>query len=84
MSKVKLKHESGLTKEVKQGWSWTIFFFGWIAMFIRGQVKEGIVSIGLYFLFIIPGFVYTLYMCSKGNEKLVESYLEKGYRIIEQ
>ena len=39
MASVLLTHESGLKKEVKCGFSWTVFFFGFLVPLIRGDLK---------------------------------------------
>ena len=49
--------KNGVTKEVKVGFSWTTFFFGWIALAIRGQAVPAILGFvtfnlsSLYYMF---------------------------------
>ncbi len=86
MAMIRLRHDSGLTRDVKEGFSWTIFFFSWIALAFRGQMKEMWISLALIILtswwsFGIPFFIYWIYLCIKGNELLFQSLLHNGYRV---
>ncbi len=82
MAKALLQHDTGLTKEVKIGFSWTIFFFGFIALIIRGQVKEALIV--LLTSWVGVGLIYWVYLIFKGNEKLREKYILEGYKIVGQ
>ncbi|GAA0351509.1 hypothetical protein GCM10008932_00820 [Alkalibacterium iburiense] len=83
--KVIMEHPSGMVKEVKKGFSWTVFFFGLFVPLIRGDLKwaaimfalsllAGSLSFGLGSLFIslIFSFIY--------NKLYIKELLEKGYR----
>lgn len=37
--KIVLRHESGLVKEVKKGFSWTFLFFGLFVPLVRGVLN---------------------------------------------
>ena len=51
--------KNGVTKEVKVGFSWTTFFFGWLVAVSRGMWPQALIMIftlglaGLYFMFTI-------------------------------
>lgn len=77
--KMTLKHPSGVTKEVKTGFSWTILFFGFIALLIRGQIKEELIILLTFWLGI--GIIYQIYLAFKGNEKQKDKFLLKGFEI---
>ncbi len=77
--KMTLKHPSGVTKEVKTGFSWTIFFFGFFALLIRGQIKEALIV--LLTCWIGIGLIYQIYLAFKGNEKQKNKFLLKGFEI---
>lgn len=79
MAKVTLKHPTGIQKEVKVGFSWTIFFFSFIALLIRGQIKEALIVLLTSWIGI--GIIYWIYLCFKGNEKLHEELLLKGFEV---
>ena len=64
--------KNGLTKEVKVGFSWTIFLFGWLALAIRKQYGAAIISI---LLFNLP----VLYYMFAGNKLLARDLAENGW-----
>ena len=75
-----LKHPSGLRKTVKQGFSWTMLFFGVLVPLFRGDLKWFLMSCilaictcGLSWL-ILP-FIY--------NKMYLEDLLVKGWTIVE-
>ncbi|HWI49942.1 MAG TPA: DUF2628 domain-containing protein [Rummeliibacillus sp.] len=82
--KVTLKNDSGLTKEVKIGFSWTTFFFGFIPALFRGDLKwaaimfilaavAGVITAG--FGAWIPGLVFSFIY----NKLYIKDLIEKGY-----
>ena len=68
--------KSGLTKEVKVGFSWTIFCFGWIALVIRGQYLAAFIS---FITLNIAGFYYMF----AGNRLLARQLVGQGWFSIE-
>lgn len=83
--KARLINEAGVSKEVKIGFSWTTFFFGFIPALIRGDLKwaaimfitaviAGAVTVG--FGAWIPGIIFS-FVYNKIN---IKDLLEKGYR----
>lgn len=83
--KVVLKHDTGLVKEVKVGFSWTTFFFGLFVPLIRGDFKwAGIMlllsvlagaltlGIGSFVVGIVFAFIY--------NKLYIRDLVEKGYK----
>lgn len=84
MKKV-LKHESGLIKEVKIGFSWTTLFFGLFVPLIRGDLKWALIMFGIALLAGIPtygigSFISNLVFAFIYNKLYVRDLLEKGYR----
>ena len=74
---VQLKSDSGILKQVKVGFSWTIFFFGGIPFLFRGLPLIFIVTfIGSIFTFGFVGFVIAFI----GNKMTATSYIENGYK----
>ena len=75
--KINLKHnQTGVSKQVKLGFSWTILFFGGFVPLFRGDLKWfaimwlfSILTAGLAWL-VFP-FIY--------NRKYIEGLMEKGY-----
>lgn len=51
--------KNGVTKEIKVGFSWTVFFFGWLALLARGMITQAAISFftlnfaSLYYMFAI-------------------------------
>jgi len=72
---VKFK-KNGITKEVKVGFSWTVFFFGWLALAIRGQYVPALIS---FLTFNFAGFYYMF----AGNRILARQLVENGWVAID-
>ena len=64
--------KNGLTKEVKVGFSWTIFCFGWMALAIRGQYVPALIS---FLTFNMASF----YFMFAGNRLLAFQLVENGW-----
>lgn len=62
------------TKKVKQGFSWTVFFFGFMALGIRGQWGPAAIT---FLTFGLAGFYYMF----KANEILLDKYLDEGWEV---
>jgi hypothetical protein len=82
---VNLKNESGLTKEVKVGFSWTTFFFGIFVPLIRGDIKWAAIMLGVallagVFTAGIGSFVVMVVFAFKYNELYIKDLIEKGYK----
>lgn len=82
---IKLQNEAGVVKEVKLGFSWTTFFFGFFPALFRGDLKWAAImfitalAIGLFTLGFggwIPGIIFSFIY----NKIYVKELLEKGYR----
>ena len=83
MAHVVMRNEkTGMEKTIKKGFSWTVFFFGGIALIIRGQVKNLLIWLVLSFLFVIPGIIYGWYLAFKANDELIDELGKKGYQIV--
>ncbi len=93
--KIKMVNEFGMEKKVKKGFSWTIFFFGWIALMFRGQITEFLIYVGGFIIMVLSGLllaipiaiiliIYTLYLSFVGNKKLLEQNLKNGYKIVQE
>lgn len=74
--KINLKHQSGLVKQVKVGFSWTTLFFGFFVPLIRGDWKWGLIILlvscatcGL--ANIVFAFIY--------NKQYLADMIEKGW-----
>ncbi len=83
--KITLKHESGVTKEVKYGFSWTTFFFGFIVPLVRGDIKWALIMIAISvvvgsFTFGIGTLVSGIIFSFVYNKIYIKELLEKGYR----
>lgn len=82
---VRLKNDAGVVKEVKLGFSWTTFFFGFFPALFRGDLKWAAimfitaVTVGFFTLGFgawIPGIIFS-FIYNKIN---IKELLEKGYR----
>ncbi|UZJ79603.1 hypothetical protein [Fictibacillus sp. KU28468] len=81
----RLKNEAGVVKEVKIGFSWTTFFFGFFPALFRGDLKWAAImfitgALAAVFTFgfgaWIPGIIFS-FVYNKIN---IKDLLEKGYR----
>lgn len=75
--KVHLKHESGLIKECKVGFSWTVFFFGFFPPLFRGDWKWALILVivdPLTFSMasLVLSFIY--------NGIYIKDLLQNGYK----
>jgi hypothetical protein len=87
--KVILKHDSGMVKEVKKGFSWTFFFFGLFVPLIRGDLKWAAIMFVLQAIagaltFGIGSFVVSLIFAFVYNKIYIKGLMEKGYRPTEE
>lgn len=87
--KITLRHDSGMTKQVKKGFSWTFFFFGLFVPLIRGDLKWAAIMFILQalvgaFTFGIGAFVVSLVFAFIYNKIYIKDLLEKGYRPTEE
>ncbi|MBT2756723.1 DUF2628 domain-containing protein [Mesobacillus foraminis] len=83
--KARLTNDAGVLKEVKIGFSWTTFFFGFFPALFRGDLKWAVIMfitgalIGVFTLGFgawIPGIVFSFIY----NKLYIKELLEKGYR----
>ncbi|MFS0781188.1 DUF2628 domain-containing protein [Bacillus sp. 1P06AnD] len=83
--KARLSNEAGVTKNVKIGFSWTTFFFGFFPALFRGDLKWAAIMfitaavVGTFTIGFgawIPGIIFS-FVYNKIN---IKELLEKGYR----
>lgn len=87
--RVVLANEAGVSKDVKVGFSWTTFFFGFFPALFRGDLKWAAImfilsailgsftlGIGAWICGIVFSFVY--------NKIYIKDLLEKGYRPVNE
>jgi hypothetical protein len=90
MKTVRLENESGVEKEVKKGFSWTVLFFGLFVPLIRGDLKWAIIMFAIHsllaplsiMLFGLPNIIAGVILAAKYNETYTRELREKGYFII--
>src|SRR4051794_16889766 len=74
--KISLRHASGITKRIKLGFSWTLFFFGlWVPIF-RGDFRN---LLRIWLLGIVTLSIYYWVACWTYNSRYAKGLLEKGY-----
>lgn len=74
--RVNIRNQSGMVKQVKLGFSWTMLFFGIFVPLFRGDLKWTILS--LILVIITSGFAW-LILPFFYNRMYVKSLLEKGW-----
>lgn len=81
---ITLVNAAGVTKQVKVGFSWTTFFFGFFPALFRGDLKWAVIMfitatfIGVFTLGLgawIPGIIFSFVY----NKIHIKELLEKGY-----
>lgn len=88
---MKLVNETGVEKEVKDGFSWTTLFFGMFVPLIRGDLKWAIIMFVIHSLLAplsmmllgIPNLVASVIFAVKYNGIFIRELREKGYRIVD-
>lgn len=83
--KIIMKHDSGVSKEVKVGFSWTTFFFGFIVPLVRGDVKWALIMFVLGVIASVPtmgigGLVCDIIFAVIYNKIYIKDLLMKGYQ----
>ncbi len=83
--KILMIHDSGVTKEVKCGFSWTTFFFGFLVPLIRGDLKWAAILFILSLVLGIPtmgigGAVCGIVFSFVYNKIYIKELIEKGYK----
>jgi hypothetical protein len=82
--RVKLRNSAGVVKEVKVGFSWTTFFFGFFPALFRGDLKWAVimfitaVAVGIFTFGIgawVPGIIFSFVY----NKIFIKDLLDKGY-----
>ncbi len=80
------------TRVVKKGFSFTIFFLGPIALFVRGQfllasiyliltlIMDKTTNSNIELLLSITLVIYSLYLSFNGNKLLKNSLIKQGYK----
>lgn len=84
---ITLKNSKGVTKEVKVGISWTVFFFGFFVPLFRGDWKWALIMFlasiaGSLVYPVIGSWVVLLLFVVKYNEWYINDLKEDGYRVV--
>lgn len=79
--KIIMENKNGIRKEVKEGFSWTTFFFGWIPSLIRGDIVS---TLKVFILGLLTIGIYTDFKSRTINQDYKEFLLEKGYEEIRE
>lgn len=88
-------HETGMSREVKEGFSWTVFFFSFIALLVRKQYTFAAVAFGINILLsglnVISmtnpdfpnlsflGIIVAIFYGEQANKRLKKQLLSEGY-----
>lgn len=78
--KVLMRHDNGIEKKIKQGFSWTTLFFAWIPSLLRGDI---ISAIKLFIMGFITFGIYPAYKSFTINRDYKEFMTVRGYKEIE-
>lgn len=80
----KLINASGQIKDVKVGFSWTTFFFGFFVPLIRGDFIWALIMFGAaivisFFTAGFGGLVFNIIMSAFYNKVYTQGLIKKGY-----
>jgi hypothetical protein len=82
---ITLKNDAGLSKQVKVGFSWTTFFFGFFPALFRGDLKWAAImfvialAIGS-FTFGFGSWISSIVFAFIYNKIYIKELIEKGYK----
>lgn len=84
---IKLQNESGVTKEVKVGISWTVFFLGFFVPIFRGDSKWAMIMLFSqlivgYFTLGFGSIILRMIFVFKYNDFYINDLKEEGYKIV--
>lgn len=75
--------QTGAVKQVKVGFSWTVFFFGFFPPLFRGDFKWGaiiaVIQFALAFLYPAASFVVSVVLAFMYNKLYVKEIMAKGF-----
>lgn len=83
--KIRVKNDIDKRKEVKLGYSWTMFFFGVLVPLFRLDWKWFLIILGVDALLTVTGLVFLIPLLMLGlsffyNKLYAKDLYEKGYR----
>lgn len=67
--------KNGQYMDVKGGFSWTVLFFGPLALLIRGQILLAIIDLLVYFT-ILPHIIWCFFV----NSQRLNSFYNDGWK----
>lgn len=84
---ITLKNDAGITKTVKVGFSWTVFFFGFFVPLFRGDWKWALIMVAseIALAILTMGFgslILHIIFILKYNEWYINDLKEKGYKVV--
>lgn len=74
---INLVSENGELRKVKVGFSWTVFFFGFLVPIFRGDAKWAVL---MFIASMLTCFIAQLVFCFVYNGIYVRELLNKGFR----
>lgn len=89
--RVRLKNSSGQIKEVKLGYSWTTFFFGFFVPLLRGDFRNFLIQFGVCTACVLADFIIPIipilafwgfnifYVALNYNKMYTQTLIQKGF-----
>ena len=83
--KIRVKNDIDKRKEIKIGFSWTMFFFGVFVPLFRGDWKWFLIILGVDLVFTVTGAIFGMSLVMLGlsflyNKIYAKDLYDKGYR----